>query len=731
MTTKQASSATPEKRRAGLAHFVLFALVAGIACGLFFGEYCSILQIWGDAFVALLQTTVLPYIVLALIVNIGSLNTEGAKGLAAKAALVVVALWTVGLALIFLIPLGLPSWNAASFFSTSLVQPREEIDFLKLYIPSNPFHSLSQNLVPAVVLFSISVGAAVIGLSEKDALLRPARVLLDGLGRVARLISNLTPFGVFALAASAAGTITLQEAERIQGYVILFVAGALLMTFVVLPAALASFTPFGIREVLSKSKDALITAFATDNVFIVLPQLVQGCKDLFRDRFGEDETVERAVDVAIPLAYPFPHLGRLLALVFIPFAAWYVGRNLDLGDYLVVAVSGLMSLFAAVTIALPFLLDLMELPSDLFHLFLLAGLVCARFGSLVGAMHLFTFSTLTAAAMSGRLKPRSGPLLGSAVALVLVVGITIAGSRQYLANSLANAPQASKLLTGMALEGNPAPSVLVETISPNPVPLRQDQSRLSRIQERGVIRIGVFAGAMPFVFFNDAGDLVGFDIEVAHKLASDIGTSVEFVLLTDPSTAFEQLGVDHCDLIMTGIIGTAGRYAEAQFTDPHLDAAPALVVPDHRRQEFDTPEKVTGMPELRLAVVNEQNFLNLVKAALPNATVIPMNDMADFFEDRLEGADAMVTVAEVGAAWTLLYPHFQVVVPWKPRPKWPIAYPVGGRDLELTGFLNNWLALQRRNGWLDEVYDHWILGRTARPPSKRWSIIRDVLHWVD
>jgi hypothetical protein len=27
------------------------------------------------------------------------------------------------------------------------------------------------------------------------------------------------------------------------------------------------------------------------------------------------------------------------------------------------------------------------------------------------------------------------------------------------------------------------------------------------------------------------------------------------------------------------------------------------------------------------------------------------------------------------------------------------------------------------------VYDHWILGRSARQP--RWSIARNVLHWMD
>jgi len=39
--------------------------------------------------------------------------------------------------------------------------------------------------------------------------------------------------------------------------------------------------------------------------------------------------------------------------------------------------------------------------------------------------------------------------------------------------------------------------------------------------------------------------------------------------------------------------------------------------------------------------------------------------------------------------------------------------------------------LQRKNGTIQELYDHWILGRNAQPTQPRWSVIRNVLHWVD
>ena len=49
-----------------------------------------------------------------------------------------------------------PPHETASFFSTTLIEEREPFDFLNLYIPSNPFNSLANNIVPAVVLFSVA-----------------------------------------------------------------------------------------------------------------------------------------------------------------------------------------------------------------------------------------------------------------------------------------------------------------------------------------------------------------------------------------------------------------------------------------------------------------------------------------------------------------------------------------------------------------------------------------------
>jgi hypothetical protein len=67
----------------------------------------------------------------------------------------------------------------------------------------------------------------------------------------------------------------------------------------------------------------------------------------------------------------------------------------------------------------------------------------------------------------------------------------------------------------------------------------------------------------------------------------------------------------------------------------------------------------------------------------------------------------------------------------KPRPvKVPLAYAIPARDAAMLSLVNNWIELKRDDGTIDRLFAHWIMGQTPGPKAPRWSVIRDVLHWV-
>jgi Na+/H+-dicarboxylate symporter len=366
-----------------------------------FGEYCRSLRVVGDAFIKLLQVTVLPYITISLILGIGSLTGAQARALARKGGTLMLGFWAIALLMVVVMPLSFPHWQSAAFFSASLVEPPRPTDFLDLYIPSNPFRSLADNVVPAVVLFSLLVGIALMGVKEKSRLLRGLEIATEALGGVTKLIVRLAPVGFFAIVASATGTLGVEEFGRLHVFLLAYIVGALFLTFWLLPLLVTLATPFSYREVLGVSRDALIAAFVTGNLFVVLPVLTQRVKELFRQRALQRDTTESYVDVVVPVAFNFPNLGEVLLLMFVFFAAWFSGLPLTAGQYPGVLGTGLLSAFGSLNIAIPYLLDLLKLPADLFQLYLIAGLVTSWFATLLGAMGLLVFAILSVAALTG------------------------------------------------------------------------------------------------------------------------------------------------------------------------------------------------------------------------------------------------------------------------------------------------------------------------------------------
>ena len=112
---------------------ILVGLVLGIATGLFFGERAAALKWAADAFVKLLQMTVLPYIVVSVVSSLGSLRPGEVRTLGVRSAAVIAGLWVVALAFAFLIPLTFPTMQNASFFSSSLLETRAPFDVIDLF----------------------------------------------------------------------------------------------------------------------------------------------------------------------------------------------------------------------------------------------------------------------------------------------------------------------------------------------------------------------------------------------------------------------------------------------------------------------------------------------------------------------------------------------------------------------------------------------------------------------
>jgi ABC-type amino acid transport substrate-binding protein len=632
-------------------------------------------------------------------------------------------------------PLSFPDLETASFFSTTLVERPPPLDVVRLYVPSNPFASLAESDVPAVVLFSIAVGVALMGIERKGPVIQALHTLSEALMRVTRWIVRLTPAGVFAIAASAAGTMSIEDFGKVQVYLVSYIAFALLLTFWVLPGLVGALTGLPQGEVAAAARDALITAFATGSDFVVLPLLTERTKEILRKHRLDSADSDALVDVVIPVSHNFPHTAKILTLSFVLFAGWFTGNQLSPGDYPVLGAAGIVSTFGSVNLAIPFLLDLFHVPSDLFNLFVATSVVNARFGTLLAAMHGFSLALLVTCALTGRLSFSPARLVRfAALSALLVAGTTLAvhGLLRVLVDTRY---QRDRVFEQMSLRLPPSPSVRVyragEAIPARALP---GGSRLHGILASEDLRICYPSEqTLPFSYFHPDGTLVGFDVEMAHSLAQGLGVRLEFVPAHRP-VVDENLGArlasGACDLAL-GTVLSLDTAKWVDFSEPYLQLTMALMVRDHRRKEFALRDRVERMEGLRLGLPDSPYYRQRVQFLLPNAEIVTLSSIDEALAAEGPAVDALVFVAEIGSAYSLLNPDWAVVVPDPPLQQIPMAFALPTGDMAWANYVNSWIELKKSDGTIDLLYSHWVLGRGAEPKQPRWSIARDVLGWMD
>jgi ABC-type amino acid transport substrate-binding protein len=504
----------------------------------------------------------------------------------------------------------------------------------------------------------------------------------------------------------------------------------LALVFWVLPALVRALTPLRYGGLYLPVRDALVTAFATGSLLIILPILVQRGKQTLAEAGLDPKTTGPAVDVLVPISFTIPNMGKLLSLAFVPFAGWFTGFELAPTQYPLLASVGFLSFFGEVVVSLPFLLDLLHIPADTFQLFVTIDVITGRFGTLLAAANTLVLALLAAFVMSGRWTLRVSRLITFGVTSVLVLAVPIVGGRLFFTYAIEPKYTGYREFVELELRSQPAD---VRVLDAPPAPAGEDRvqgRRLDRIGQRGTVRVGYYADALPLAFRNASGDVVGFDIEMAHLLARELGLMLELVRVT-PSDAGALLESGALDIVMSGTAITPQRSSSVQFSTPVLHLTAAFVVPDDERDRFATWDQIRRRSGLTLALGENEYYRRQVSDLVPDAEVVTLPSPRTFFTDAWREVDALVTAAEVGSAWTLVYPQFAVAVPLPDPISVPAGYPLPYGEERWREFVDAFVELKLGDGTVQALFEHWFEGRGAARERRRWSIVRDVLGWVE
>ncbi|MGI9263275.1 MAG: cation:dicarboxylate symporter family transporter, partial [Gammaproteobacteria bacterium] len=667
---------------------VLIGFVAGLAVGIFFGELAAPLSFVGKAFISLLQITIIPYIIVALITGLGRLDIAEIGKLARNGGGVLLLFWVLGILLVLSMPLAYPDWPQRSLFQKSSVDSGTTVDFLLLFIPSNPFYAMANATIPALVVFCILIGVALTTIPQRESIIDPLMVLGEALAKVTGQISRLSPIGVFALAAGMAGTTAAEDLFRLQVHVVVLVLITFVTTLWIIPAILASVTPLSHRDILRELRTPMVTAFATGSSLVVLPMLATACKRLVEQYAEphspativqeEEEEMEKeihsSVDILLPTFYSFPTIGSVLSLGFVIFGGWYVGDPLGASQIAAMLLGGIASLFGGTVIAMPFTLDLVGLPAELFSVFLSFDFLGIRLATLLSVVHYAAIALIGTFALQHTLRFRAGPILRNVVPSVVLILAVLASLRFVYSNYIVVPYTADHVLAQARLLGPEHDSSIHLTPPNEPTP--GAPRAYSEIMRSDVFRACYLLGNYPLSFLNDEGRLVGFDIDMAHRFARRANLSLMLLPLGKLSDAPEKLNSGYCDAVFNSTKLSLDRTGATAQTRLVSLGTVAFVVPEEKRQKFGTWQSLREQGNIRIATSAYHAIPQAADYNLSGIEFVPLTTsdaQRDFFESDGAGAEAFIDTAEEGAAWTLLYPRFAVVVP-KPVIRIPVVY---------------------------------------------------------
>jgi polar amino acid transport system substrate-binding protein len=233
-----------------------------------------------------------------------------------------------------------------------------------------------------------------------------------------------------------------------------------------------------------------------------------------------------------------------------------------------------------------------------------------------------------------------------------------------------------------------------------------DESALEQVLKRGVLRVGI-STFVPWAMQDKTGKLIGFEIDVASRLAKDMGVKVEFVP-TKWAGIIPALLTGKFDVIIGGMGILPERNLKVNFTMPYEYSGMSMVANKQLAAGFKSLEDF-NRPDVVLAVRLGATPVAAAQKFMPKAQLRKFDDESQAIQELLNGkAHAVVASAPMPAFQALKYPD-KLFLPLKETfTKEPIGFALRKGDVDTLNFFNNWITVVQYEGWLAEREHYWF-----------------------
>jgi polar amino acid transport system substrate-binding protein len=248
-------------------------------------------------------------------------------------------------------------------------------------------------------------------------------------------------------------------------------------------------------------------------------------------------------------------------------------------------------------------------------------------------------------------------------------------------------------------------------------------SVLGRIQQSGILRVGMSGDQPPFNAKTRTGQIIGIEPDLANALAGGMGVRAEFVQLPF-GELLGALEAGRVDIVLSQVTITTERNQRVAFTSPYFITGKAILTRSEvlARAQSSEDLDITGLRISALAGSTSEDF---IRGRLPSARLSTTLDSDQAVRLVLSGkVDAMLADLPICVIALLRNPGAGLVTVSSPFTFEPIGAALPAHDPLFLNLVENFMRSLEGSGLMDQLTLRWFNDPTwldAIPSRDPWQ----------
>ncbi len=229
---------------------------------------------------------------------------------------------------------------------------------------------------------------------------------------------------------------------------------------------------------------------------------------------------------------------------------------------------------------------------------------------------------------------------------------------------------------------------------------------IDAINQKGVLKVGL-STFVPWAMRNKQGQLIGFEVDVANRLAKDHGWQAEFV-----PTAWDgiipALLAKKFDVIIGGISITPERSKSVLFSLPYSHSGVQIAANKSLDKKIS---KIADLNSRRIKIAARRgaHTVQVARETFPKAQILQFDDETQALQEVLNGnAELFIASSPKPEHESLKHPDKLFIPFTNTLAKGNEGFAVRLGEQDKKQLFDKWINERQADGWLEERYQYWF-----------------------